>query len=264
MRYTEQEFKFDHIFDVIRYVFSSLILAPFRLINELTRKIIYIPLKVIERCGLVALGINVLIIVWTVIDLIRKNNFSLISGRMPLLPCMLSCVFLCVFQYSLTFVKNPKFNYVSEEEKGLEDLESDEEVKDIVLNDEQILKDDTLAQIRQQDSTALDEKLKSIANVDEEMEAYNNATPKELDDVIKSTLLEDDIPLATAMHIGVPEGKNAYEVVQEVAAAVTNDEFDLGDGELNISEIEMLNKASIIDTSVLDDINLDIDYSKLK
>lgn len=117
MKYTEQEFKFDHIFDLIRYGFSSLFLAPFRFTNELSRKLPYIPQNVLIKISTWSIGIDVILIVIDLIFRFKDKNWSPISGAIPLVAYLLSLGILGGIYYFLMNWNQPKFKIVSDSQK---------------------------------------------------------------------------------------------------------------------------------------------------
>lgn len=257
MRYTEQEFKLDHIFDYIRYGFSSIILAPFRLINEITKKICYLPLPIIEKCCITAIGLDVLITVITIISLLRKHNFSLFVGKVPLIACLLSLVILGLLYYGLSCVKMPTFKYVSDEDKKLEDVETKEEV--VNLAPDSLIDDDTLAKLHE---VRLQDKLENAETPEEEIEAYNTATPAELLKVIED---EEIARNPKVINIGVPEGKSALDIAQEVATAVVDDEFDLNDFNsetIDFTKFDSELKGGSLNNVAIDFSDIDLDNIK--
>lgn len=174
MKYTEQEFKFDHIFDFIRYLFSSIFLAPFRFTNELTRKLPYLQQELLSDFNLWAIGINAFLIVTKIISCFRTKNFNPFAGTIPLVAYILSGGVLCLCYFYLQTWTQPNFRRVTEEEKIEERIKHKRVVSDlresvILEEDEELISDDTLEEI---DVTNIAEHIKSktVTTGDEEID----------------------------------------------------------------------------------------------
>lgn len=174
MKYTEQEFKFDHIFDFIRYLFSSIFLAPFRFTNELTRKLPYLQQELLSDFNLWAIGINAFLIVTKIISCFRSRNFNPFAGTIPLVAYILSGGVLCLCYFYLQTWTQPNFRRVTEEEKMEERIKHKRVISDlresaILEEDEELISDDTLEEI---DVTNIAEhiKNKTVTTGDEEID----------------------------------------------------------------------------------------------
>ncbi len=117
MKYTEQEFKFDHAFDLIRYIFSSIFLAPFRFTNELTRKLPYLQQEILLQFNVWAIGINIVLLAIKVISCIKDKVFNPFAGTIPLIAYICSCAFLVLFYLKVQSLSQPSFRKATSEEK---------------------------------------------------------------------------------------------------------------------------------------------------
>lgn len=115
MKYTEQEFKFDHIFDFIRYIFSSPFLAPFRFINELTRKLPYMGKPITWKICVWSFGFNILLIILNIIGQYMGGSFSLTKGSIPLIAHIVSIIPLLMLTYLVARMRQPNLKPANKE-----------------------------------------------------------------------------------------------------------------------------------------------------
>lgn len=254
MKYTEQEFKFDHAFDLIRYIFSSIFLAPFRFTNELTRKLPYLQQELLIQFNIWAIGINIVLIAIKIISCIKDRVFNPFAGTIPLVAYICSCGFLVLFYLRVQSLSQPSFRKATSEEKltdkarrafgeavpspvnATADKETGIKVNPNVDYDleENIIGDDTLEvidisdigeNIRQGNITTgdlkLDEELKEIDEALESSKNMNLASQQSLDEII--SLMENSI--------------DDLELDKDVEAAIACDKF-------NTSKLEEAMKSS--------------------
>lgn len=133
MRYTEKDLKtkYDNFTDYLSSIIELLILSPFRLINEISKKVVYLEQKRIEKMLLVAAMISVLVIALEVVIGFCLNDFNPVSGKFPIVFQALAPVIILLLW---GFVKNYDFSLHSKLEEILtkqsegEDLAKNENV----------------------------------------------------------------------------------------------------------------------------------------
>ena len=137
MRYTEKDLKtkYDNFTDYLSSIIELLILSPFRLINEISKKVVYLEQKRIEKMLLVAAMISVLVIALEVVIEFCLNDLSPVSGKFPIAFQALAPVIILLLW---GFVKNYDFSLHSKLE---EILTKQSEAEDLVKEDENIVKE---------------------------------------------------------------------------------------------------------------------------
>lgn len=163
MRYTEKDLKtkYDNFTDYLSSIIELLILSPFRLINEISKKVVYLEQKRIEKMLLVAAMISVLVIVLEVVIEFCLNDFSPVSGKFPIAFQALAPVIILLLW---GFVKNYDFSLHSKLE---EILTKQSEAEDLVKEDENIVKEsksstetkNTFTGFQEDEDTSQDEKI---------------------------------------------------------------------------------------------------------
>lgn len=283
MKYTEQEFKFDHIFDFVRYLFSSIFLAPFRFTNELTRKLPYLQQELLSEFNIWAIGINAFLIVTKIVSCVKNKNFNPFSGTIPLVAYILSGGVLCLVYFYLQTWVQPTFRRVTEEEKQMERIKHKRVISDLegsaVSENEDLINDETLETI---DVTNIAENIKNNfvttgdKEIDEEFIELESAF-NELE------LLEDDEKeIIDSFVENLPKEQEDIEFDNEVQSAIACDKYGLDsieeelvsseDASINIDDVPNLDTSftglDTIDLSSLNsedsdvfDNNLDLDFS---
>lgn len=163
MRYTEKDLKtkYDNFTDYLSSIIELLILSPFRLINEISKKVVYLEQKRIEKMLLVAAMISVLVIALEVVIEFCLNDFSPVSGKFPIAFQALAPVIILLLW---GFVKNYDFSLHSKLE---EILAKQSEAEDLVKEDENIVKEskssteteNTFTGFQEDEDTSQDEKI---------------------------------------------------------------------------------------------------------
>lgn len=163
MRYTEKDLKtkYDNFTDYLSSIIELLILSPFRLINEISKKVVYLEQKRIEKMLLVAAMISVLVIALEVVIGFCLNDFSPVSGKFPIAFQALAPVIILLL---LGFVKNYDFSLHSKLE---EILTKQSEVEDLAKENENTVKEfkssteteNTFAGFQEDEDTSQDEKI---------------------------------------------------------------------------------------------------------
>lgn len=230
MKYTEQEFKFDHIFDFIRYLFSSIFLAPFRFTNELTRKLPYLQQELLSDFNLWAIGINAFLIVTKVISCFRNKNFNPFAGTIPLVAYILSGGVLCLCYFYLQTWTQPNFRRITEAEKIEEKIKHKRVVSDlresvILEEDEELISDDTLEEI---DVTNIAEHIKNKTITTGDEETDNDFI--ELQEAMQEFGEEDDYNEADIMDnfiSNLESSEEDLEFEENVADAIACDKYQM-------------------------------------
>ena len=250
MKYTEQEFKFDHAFDLIRYIFSSVFLAPFRFTNELTRKLPYLQQDLLLQFNIWAIGINVVLIAIKILSCIKDKIFNPFAGTIPLVAYLCSLGFLVLLYIKVQTLSQPSFRKVTSEEKLMDkarkafgepvteiNVKKESKPNTIKINyesEEDFINDDTLEvidisdiadNIKQGNITTGDFELDSdIAELDEALSSsleFNYGSTENLQMTIDSLV----------------SSQEDFELDKEVEASIACDKF-------NVSKIEEAMKSS--------------------
>lgn len=162
MRYTEKDLKtkYDNFTDYLSSIIELLILSPFRLINEISKKVVYLEQKRIEKMLLVAAMISVLVIALEVVIGFCLNDFNPVSGKFPIVFQALAPVIILLLW---GFVKNYDFSLHSKLEEILtkqsegEDLAKKEnEVKEFQSSPET---ENTFTGFQEDENTSPEEKV---------------------------------------------------------------------------------------------------------
>lgn len=137
MRYTEKDLKtkYDNFTDYLSSIIELLILSPFRLINEISKKVVYLEQKRIEKMLLVAAMISVLVIALEVVIGFCLNDFNPVSGKFPIVFQALAPVIILLLW---GFVKNYDFSLHSKLE---EILTKQSEAEDLAKEDKNAVKE---------------------------------------------------------------------------------------------------------------------------
>ena len=163
MRYTEKDLKtkYDNFTDYLSSIIELLILSPFRLINEISKKVVYLEQKRIEKMLLVAAMISVLVIALEVVIGFCLNDFNPVSGKFPIAFQALAPIIILLLW---GFVKNYDFSLHSKLE---EILTKQSEAEDLTKEDENTVKEsksspkteNTFTGFQEDEDTSQDEKI---------------------------------------------------------------------------------------------------------
>lgn len=87
LRYTEKDYKFEYgsMTEWLQNIFGIVCIAPLRLCNEISTKIIYLKKSIIERILFVAVFIEIFVVIITTIVQRILGNVSLYAGKVPIL-----------------------------------------------------------------------------------------------------------------------------------------------------------------------------------
>lgn len=269
-RYTEDDFTFDSLFDVIRFICSSLFLAPVRLVNEITKKAPYMSKDCLGNVSITAMIINLILIVINVGLQLANNRFSLVSGSLPLISLLGSLVLLVIFHYLLArlgFVKM-RFKKPSEnieldkpDVKEKEDNETEEidyGVNKIVSRPEISLSDDNLI---------ADNDTEDINNVKEDIVNTDNSKIDLDDEDEFETFGEENINFNDIFHdadVQIKEdtkGKVKRKYEDDFKEAIESDIYNLGsldkherlDCSVDIEDVSEADLNGILDDLIGDD-----------
>ena len=138
MRYTERDLKtkYTSFMDYVESIIELLLLSPLRLINEISKKVVYLQKKRIERLLIVAMGIATLIIVIESLIQLTFNSFYLIGGTFSIIFQLIALIIICVFY---GFIRNYDFSVSEQMESVLQTKQnSDEKNTDKIKNYNQV------------------------------------------------------------------------------------------------------------------------------
>lgn len=244
MRYTEHDFTIDHIFDFIRILFSSVFIAPWRLLHNITLKLIFIDKDKLTKFAQVAVGLNLILIVLEIIGLARTVQFSFMYTKLPAL--ILCFILLALVYYLIGIYDQPMISYGKKppvfESKapiiipGVKDLEvADEEGDTEFLN---------LTKEKSNEETTFEDSVSNISLEEDGMD-FSNILSGSIDlDKLRETSEEYSDLL-----------KGAYDT----------DEFNMAAfSEMNKGELDMFDEMSMNENAqcaemfaILDDIDFD-------
>ena len=257
MKYTEQEFKLDHVFDFIRYIFSSPFLAPFRFTNELTRKLPYLSRSILwSICGW-GLGFDVLLIVINLVNQYIGGEFSLIKGNIPLIAHIVSILPMLLLLYFVANMNQSKFKLADKEAKARKAAVTDEHYFE---GEDGYNVNETTEEV-EPDNSSITEYSAEELNYDN----LDNLRPSGI-----SQTIANDIELDLS---GLEEGLMNSDFTTEceipssvgdnkIQDAINNDEFNLEKSSLNTVNIDnqpTLEELPLDMIPGLDDIKLDLD-----
>lgn len=103
MRYTEQdnEIKFESFYDYVRNIIVLLIIGPLRLIKEVSTKVVFISREAIRKVLLSAVAIQiVLLALQIIINILLGIEFTILSGRVPIIVHVVSAVLLLTLNFA--------------------------------------------------------------------------------------------------------------------------------------------------------------------
>lgn len=134
MRYTEKDLKtkYDNFTEYLSSIMELLILSPFRLVNEISKKVVYLEKQRIEKMLITSIVIAILILLLEFIIGISLTGIDLFGGRFPLVVQAITPLLLIIL---LGFVKTYDFSVLSEFSEILNN--SKENIIDSTSNDEQ-------------------------------------------------------------------------------------------------------------------------------
>lgn len=105
MRYTEKEYKFEYgsMTEWLQDILGIICIAPLRLCNEISTKIVYLKKSIIERVLFVAVFIQIIVVMITTIIERAIGTVDLFTGKVPLLLQLIVLVILCAgaFTYKI-------------------------------------------------------------------------------------------------------------------------------------------------------------------
>lgn len=98
MRYTEKEYKFEYgsMTEWLQDILGIICIAPLRLCNEISTKVVYLKKSIIERVLFVAVFIQIIVVMVTAIIERALGTVNLFTGKVPLLLQLIVLVILCV------------------------------------------------------------------------------------------------------------------------------------------------------------------------
>lgn len=261
MKYTSQDFKFDHPFDFIRYLFSGLIFAPFRFTNEITRKIPYFTQDKLVKVNVWAIAINVILIAIDLVNRTIAKNWNPLRGKIPLVTYLVSLGFLGILLYFTVNMNQPKFKIV------------DKEIKQANKEKRESLKNQQTFKYKEEYKSNVKKKEE---NKDSEVEIPNyNESELNLDNVdnLKPSGVKETIE--REIHLDVDDLQNEmynsnYEKDCEipsnvseakVSEAVKNDKFNIkgsGLNEVNEECVPNIDELQFGEPTDVNDIKLDL------
>jgi hypothetical protein len=178
MRYTENETKRDinDILDVIRVGFIGILSAPFRLINEISAKLMFLEREVLEKLLLTIVVLDSGLIVWDCVMYIFTGKLSFVSGFMPLFAKLL--VLAMTGGVSYYILKKFEFPYeiVGAAYETVVEQENEEvmAVEEVVVEAEEAAEIDPIPDLEEEDV---------VMDVVEELEEIRTIEPFQLDTV---------------------------------------------------------------------------------
>lgn len=107
MRYTERELKtkYSTFSEYVNSIFELLIFSPFRLINEISKKVVFLEKSRIEKLFLTTIGISLIIVILECIINFALRTLNIFTGKFPII-FQIICIAVIIFLYG--FIRNYK------------------------------------------------------------------------------------------------------------------------------------------------------------
>lgn len=128
MRYTETSHKIENPADLIRVVSSCIVLSLFRMVNEYSKRVMFLGQDKLKVQFSVALGINGLLLVGEFISKFIIGDHVIVIMESHFIPLIIS--FILISLILLVVIKNPNFDIQISAKPDLDGFESDEVASD--------------------------------------------------------------------------------------------------------------------------------------
>lgn len=128
MRYTETSHKIENPADLIRVVSSCIVLSLFRMVNEYSKRVMFLGQDKLKVQFSVALGINGLLLVGEFINKFVIGDRVIVIMESHFIPLIIS--FILISLILLVVIKNPNFDIQISAKPDLDEFESDEVASD--------------------------------------------------------------------------------------------------------------------------------------
>lgn len=128
MRYTETSHKIENPADLIRVVSSCIVLSMFRMVNEYSKRVMFLGQDKLKIQFSVALGINGLLLVGEFISKFVIGDRVIVIMESHFIPLIISFVLISLIL--LVVIKNPDFDIQVSAKSDLNEFESDEVASD--------------------------------------------------------------------------------------------------------------------------------------
>lgn len=128
MRYTETSHKIENPADLIRVVSSCIVLSLFRMVNEYSKRVMFLGQDKLKIQFSVALGINGLLLVGEFISKFVIGDRVIVIMESHFIPLIIS--FILISLILLVVIKNPNFDIQISAKSDLDGFESDEVASD--------------------------------------------------------------------------------------------------------------------------------------
>lgn len=128
MRYTETSHKIENPADLIRVVSSCIVLSLFRMVNEYSKRVMFLGQDKLKVQFSVALGINGLLLVGEFISNFVIGDRVIVIMESHFIPLIIS--FILISLILLVVIKNPNFDIQISAKPDLDEFESDEVASD--------------------------------------------------------------------------------------------------------------------------------------
>lgn len=128
MRYTETSHKIENPADLIRVVSSCIVLSLFRMVNEYSKRVMFLGQDKLKIQFSVALGINGLLLVGEFISKFVIGDRVIVIMESHFIPLIIS--FILISLMLLVVIKNPNFDIQISAKQDLDGFESDEVASD--------------------------------------------------------------------------------------------------------------------------------------
>jgi hypothetical protein len=131
MRYTEDNHRreVEDLLDLVRTVFTSIVIAPHRLLSEVSKKIVYLDRPMIEKVLLVGMAIDTLMLVIDCVLYVITGKIGFTTGFLPTLSKLIALVVLGCLSWAVTykFDKSLIFDDKSASPSSIEEYEVEQE-----------------------------------------------------------------------------------------------------------------------------------------
>lgn len=163
MRYTEKkyDFYFDNFFDIIRVVFLFLFLSPFRLINEISKKVIYLGKELIEKILIGSIVMCSFLIVVSLIIQLFRNKLSILKGPIPIISGLICLLLLGVlYCYLIINTRSPLNNINASLSAPIQVEKSEESVEATI--DLEIIEEEPHIEVKEESKEVLSDFDKAV------------------------------------------------------------------------------------------------------
>lgn len=233
MRYTEQEHKTEvnDVLDVVKTGFLAILSAPYRLVNEISSKIMFLERAVLEKLILTAILLDTGFLLWDCFYYFLAGKMNFVKGFLPLVPKVIVLLVLA----GLAYVVYKKFEFpyetvereveepVREESTYTEDPESDPVEPESDLVEEPLVSETVVPSVvAASEQLTFEPELKAEETLSEPVERV-----EDLPDVVLETAACEELPVEELPDVVVQSMQPS--VVEETPVETVEEEDPFAD-----------------------------------